>query len=74
PPPTSWSKEAIFTLIGVLIAVSSILVTLILASTRVRQWFRWLFDYCKMRKQKNANERLRQRYNEWVEFREWVAL
>jgi hypothetical protein len=42
----SWSKEAIFTLIGVVVAVTSVLVTLLLASTRVRRYFRRPFD-CK---------------------------
>ncbi|KAH8730203.1 hypothetical protein GQ44DRAFT_701006 [Phaeosphaeriaceae sp. PMI808] len=43
PPPTStedstWSNEAIFTFIGLFIAVLGIIVTLVLSSSRIRQW------------------------------------
>jgi hypothetical protein len=36
--PSTWSKEEIFTFIGVLVAIIGIIVTLILSSFEVREW------------------------------------
>jgi hypothetical protein len=35
---SDWSKEEIFTFIGVLIAITGITITLFLSSTKLRQW------------------------------------
>jgi hypothetical protein len=56
PPPTSvstpttnssaasfWSKEAIFTLIGIPIALVGIVVTVLLTSSKIREWARYSF-------------------------------
>jgi hypothetical protein len=56
PPPTNdpqtsigstaapaWSKEAIFTLVGILVALVGILVMVILSSARVRGWLYYPF-------------------------------
>jgi hypothetical protein len=43
-PTTAWSKEAIFTLIGIPVALVGILVTLLLSSAKAR---RWLYYPCR---------------------------
>jgi hypothetical protein len=36
--PSSWSKEAIITLVGVAVAVVSVFVAIVLSSSKLRQW------------------------------------
>jgi hypothetical protein len=47
-PQSSWSKEDIFTFVGVVIAITGVLVTLVVSSSKVRQWLCCPFG-CKQR-------------------------
>ncbi|KAH5383761.1 hypothetical protein HBI33_107380 [Parastagonospora nodorum] len=71
---STWSNEAIFTLIGVVIAVTGIFVTLLLSSPKLRQWISYPFEYCVRRNQQRSMRSLQNDVEEWLEFRQWSNL
>ncbi|EAT87306.1 hypothetical protein SNOG_04915 [Parastagonospora nodorum SN15] len=74
PSSPSWSKEAIFTLAGVVIAVAGVLTTLTLSSTRIRENLCQPFKYCAKRNKERSDRRLQNKYDEWLAFQEWLEL
>ncbi|KAF2035549.1 hypothetical protein EK21DRAFT_49403, partial [Setomelanomma holmii] len=69
-----WTKEAIFTLVGIFIAIASVAITLILASSTVRRCLRRPFRFTVDRGQQEPRHQLRQRYEEWLRFQEYLEL
>ncbi|KAF2827949.1 hypothetical protein CC86DRAFT_369135 [Ophiobolus disseminans] len=68
-PDTRWSKEAIFTFIGVLVAVIGILVTFTASKKLRRGWYRRI-----RRNHQHSMQQLRHQYDEYRAFREWLEM
>ncbi|KAH4108043.1 hypothetical protein HBI26_231240 [Parastagonospora nodorum] len=71
---STWSNEAIFTLIGVIVAITGILVTLLLSFSKLREWISYPFKYCIKRNQQRSMRSLQNDVEEWLEFRQWSNL
>ncbi|KAH3948633.1 hypothetical protein HBI25_048660 [Parastagonospora nodorum] len=66
-PPSSWSKEAIFGLLGFFAAILTILAMVLMASPSARKWC----TRCFTRKQKVA---MRATWDEYVEYLRWQEM
>ncbi|KAH7084960.1 hypothetical protein BKA63DRAFT_498587 [Paraphoma chrysanthemicola] len=69
-----WSKEEIITLISVLVAVSGIFTTLLIAVPAFRSWIFQPCTFCIARQKASPKNQLQQRYEEFMRFQEYMEL
>ncbi|RII08779.1 hypothetical protein CUC08_Gglean007175 [Alternaria sp. MG1] len=76
-----WSRQDIFTLVSVCVAIVGIFIGALGASPTLREWLCKPFRYCaitvrrmKSRREDNVRRQLQEEYDEYLSFREFRAM
>ncbi|KAH6870800.1 hypothetical protein BKA58DRAFT_385841 [Alternaria rosae] len=80
-PQTTWSRQDIFTLVSVCVAVVGIVIGLLIASPKSREWIQEPLKYCtvalrrrRIRQEEDTRRQLQEQYNEYLEFIQFLKI